>query len=252
VTLEIGAGSTTDDFSAIDWGNGPFFIKTEIDPDGGVNYTIEGTSQLLSVPYALFAKSAASTEEIDPFFNNAVASDITAEDTTRWGTKELPVAQAGNIVTFDGNNWLAKDLVVTTSTTGSSTVINNMQPYLALNYCIALQGLYPSRNSSDPFVGEIQLFGFNFTPRGFAPCSGQLLAISQNQALFSLLGTIYGGDGRTTFGLPDLRGRTPISYGQGPGLSNRNIGEKSGTETFILNVNQMPAHSHIVNISYED
>lgn len=85
--------------------------------------------------------------------------------------------------------------------------------------------------TSQPFLGTIAAFGFNFPPRGWAQCNGQLLPISSNEALFSLLGTIYGGDGRTTFGLPDLRGRMPIHQGQGPGLSNRRIGEKGGAET---------------------
>ena len=80
----------------------------------------------------------------------------------------------------------------------------------------------------EPFLGQIQLFGFNFAPRGWAFCNGQLLPISQNSALFSLLGTIYGGDGRTTFGLPDLRGRNAIHFGQGPGLPNFAIGSKGG------------------------
>ena len=80
----------------------------------------------------------------------------------------------------------------------------------------------------DPFIGEIIMFGGNFAPRGWALCNGQLLAISSNPALFSILGTTYGGDGRTTFGLPDLRGRVPMSSGQGPGLTNRPLGQKSG------------------------
>lgn len=97
---------------------------------------------------------------------------------------------------------------------------------------------------SDPFVGEIRMFAGNFAPRGWALCDGQLLAVSQNDALFSLLGTIYGGDGRTTFGLPELRGRIPIHAGSGPGLSQRRLGAKSGTEKETLTVNQLPAHTH--------
>ena len=98
--------------------------------------------------------------------------------------------------------------------------------------------------SSSPFIGSICLAGFNFCPRGYAPADGQLVAISSNPALFSLLGTIYGGDGRTTFGLPDLRGRIPIHAGQGPGLSNRRLGAKAGAEHVTLTVNQLPSHSH--------
>ena len=97
---------------------------------------------------------------------------------------------------------------------------------------------------SEPFVGEIRMFGGNFAPRGWALCDGQLLSISTNDALFSLLGTIYGGDGRTTFGLPDLRGRVPIHLGQGPGLSNRRIGAKTGLEKVTVTTGQLPQHSH--------
>lgn len=97
---------------------------------------------------------------------------------------------------------------------------------------------------SEPFVGEIKMVGFNFAPVGWANCDGQLLPISQHNALFSLLGTYYGGDGRTTMGLPDLRGRFPMSTGSGPGLTPRSMGQKSGTETHILADNQMPIHNH--------
>jgi microcystin-dependent protein len=97
---------------------------------------------------------------------------------------------------------------------------------------------------ADPFVGEIRLFGGNFAPQGWALCDGRLLAIAQNTALFSLLGTNYGGDGRTTFALPDLRGRAPIHMGQGSGLTPRSIGYASGRETVALTAQECPAHSH--------
>lgn len=100
---------------------------------------------------------------------------------------------------------------------------------------------------SEPFVGEVRMFAGNFAPRGWAFCDGQLLAVSQNDALFSLLGTIYGGDGRTTFGLPDLRGRIPIHSGEGPGLSPRRLGSKGGSEKETLTVNQLPSHTHPAN-----
>ena len=99
----------------------------------------------------------------------------------------------------------------------------------------------------ETFLGEIRMFAGNFAPTGWAFCQGQLLPIAQNQALFSLLGTTYGGDGRTTFALPDLRGRVPVGFGQGPGLSNRVIGEQFGSELVTLNINQMPSHNHTVN-----
>src|SRR5688572_4385704 len=97
----------------------------------------------------------------------------------------------------------------------------------------------------EPFLGQIQAFGFNFAPRGWAQCQGQLLAISANTALFSLLGTTYGGNGQTTFALPDLRGRTMVGQGQGPGLSPYVIGEQGGTENVTLTVNNLAAHTHV-------
>ena len=100
--------------------------------------------------------------------------------------------------------------------------------------------------SSDPLIGEVAIFAGNFAPRGWALCHGQLLQISQNTALFSILGTTYGGDGRTTFGLPDLRGRAAMGPRTGPGLSNRSLGQKVGTETEALTTLQMPNHTHIV------
>jgi len=97
---------------------------------------------------------------------------------------------------------------------------------------------------SNPFLGEIRLFAGNFNPRGWAFCNGALLAISQNDALYALLGTTFGGDGVNTFGLPDLQGRLPVGQGTGPGLSSYVVGQKGGTETVTLNTNQMPIHSH--------
>jgi microcystin-dependent protein len=96
----------------------------------------------------------------------------------------------------------------------------------------------------DPFIGTICMFGFNFPPRTWALCNGQLLSISQNTALFALLGTTYGGNGQTTFALPDLRGRVPIHFGQGPGLSDYSLGQVGGVESSTMTVNQMPAHAH--------
>jgi microcystin-dependent protein len=98
-----------------------------------------------------------------------------------------------------------------------------------------------------PILGQIQAFGFNFAPRGWAACDGQLLPINQNQALFSLLGTIYGGDGITTFALPDLRGRSPMHIGHGPGLSSRSIGQRSGQEQVTLNILEIPSHNHVAS-----
>ncbi len=102
---------------------------------------------------------------------------------------------------------------------------------------------------SEPYLGEISMFGGNFTIRGYAPCNGQLLSISQNTALFSILGTTYGGNGRTDFGLPDLRGRCAIGVGQGAGLSSFILGQNGGSQNVTLNINQMPAHSHPVTVT---
>jgi len=101
----------------------------------------------------------------------------------------------------------------------------------------------PVFGGSEPFVGEIMFFGGNFAPIGWALCDGQLLS-TQNDALFSLLGTIYGGDGRTTFAVPDMRGRFPVHQGTGPGLSPHQLGQKAGAETVTLTTNQIPDHSH--------
>lgn len=97
---------------------------------------------------------------------------------------------------------------------------------------------------ADPFVAEIRIFPFNFAPRGWAWCDGQLMPLSQNTALFSLLGTTYGGDGKSNFALPDLQGRAPMHPGQGPGLSLHDLGESAGSETVTLTETEMPAHPH--------
>lgn len=231
VTLEIGGGSVVEgSIAAINWAKGPFFLKVETDIKGGTNYTIIGASQLLSVPYALYAKKAESLDgsitETDPAFEGA---------------------EKDNLLTYDGTNWVAKDLVL--GQTGGGQEQNNMQPWLAVSFCIALQGIFPSRNAAEPFLAEIMMFGGNFAPRGWAFCDGQILSIAQNTALFSLLGTTYGGDGRTTFGLPDLRGRVPLHHGNGTGLTDRKLGQKGGTETNTMTIQQMPAHTH--SISYD-
>ncbi len=101
--------------------------------------------------------------------------------------------------------------------------------------------------STEPFIGEVKIFGFNFAPKGYATCQGQLLAISQNTALFSLLGTQYGGNGTVTFGLPDLQGRVAIGQGQGPGLPPYTIGERSGQPNVTLVSSNIPSHIHTLN-----
>jgi microcystin-dependent protein len=174
-TIEIGGGTPVSGrFETIDWPSGPYFVKTETDPTGGLRYSITGTSQLLSVPYALHAKTA------------------------------------------------------------DNLIGNKMPPFLTINYIIATQGTFPTRDSgSDPgttLIGEIKMFAGNFAPVGWAFCDGQLLPIAQNTALFSVLGTTYGGNGTTNFMLPDLRGRVSIHAGQGTGLTNRSLGSSGGSE----------------------
>ena len=247
INLEIGTGTTMDDFNGIDWGSAAHFVKITVD---GV---LMGTSQLLSVPYALYAKKSGDSfsgdyndlnnkpnlSEQDPVYGASVASGITDAGSAKVITDDertklnnaitvTGAITAGNLISYDGNNWVATDLDVSsshsTSLTGNNQAINNLQPYQTVNFCIALQGVFPSRNGLDPFIAEIMMFGGNFAPRGWALCDGQLLAISQFQALFSLLGTTYGGDGRTTFGLPDLRGRVAMHPGNGPGLKFKKFG----------------------------
>lgn len=101
---------------------------------------------------------------------------------------------------------------------------------------------------ADPFVAEIRIFPFNFAPKGWAWCDGQLLPLSQNTALFSLLGTTYGGNGKSNFALPDLQGRSPMHPGQGPGLSLHDLGETGGSETVSLLESEIPAHSHSIRV----
>jgi microcystin-dependent protein len=105
---------------------------------------------------------------------------------------------------------------------------------------------------ADPFVAEIRIFPFNFAPKGWAWCNGQLMPLSQNTALFSLLGTTYGGDGKSTFALPDLEGRAPMHPGQGPGLSLHDLGETGGSETVTLLESEIPAHSHTLRAVEDD
>lgn len=100
---------------------------------------------------------------------------------------------------------------------------------------------------ADPYVGEIRIVGFNFAPQGWALCNGQILPISQYTALFSLLGTTYGGDGRSNFALPNMQGNAPMHWGEGPGLSPYDLGETGGEPSVTLTTNQIPAHSHTLN-----
>jgi microcystin-dependent protein len=135
--------------------------------------------------------------------------------------------QVGDLITWDGSNWVNMQPAAQHFTFN----VENRQPFLTLNYCIALQGIFPSRSDGSPFLSQVELFGFNFAPTGWAQCNGQLLPISQNTALFSLLGTNFGGNGTTNFALPNFQGRVPVGMGQGPGLSNFIEGVSGGAES---------------------
>ncbi len=180
-------------------------------------YTVMDPRQPLTpTPYALYALNTPEGPTLaaeTPLHYNPATNTIGLNAGT----------SSGDLMTWNGNNWISQPV--------QDLNLSNMQPYLTVNFIIALQGTFPSRNSSEPFLAQIIMFGGNFNPRGWALCDGQLLSISQNSALFSLLGTTFGGDGRTTFGLPDLRGRVPVHAGTGPGLSQRRLGSKGGTET---------------------
>jgi microcystin-dependent protein len=140
-----------------------------------------------------------------------------------------PGTASGDLISWDGANWVNKQPVVQHFTASA----DNRQPFLAINYCIGTQGIFPSRNAAEPFLGEIDLFSFQFAPTGFAQCNGQLMSIAQNVALFALLGTQYGGNGTTNFALPDLRGRVPIHVGSN-GATTYSIGQAGGVETNTL------------------
>jgi microcystin-dependent protein len=343
VSLEIGSGTlVTGTFGAINWANGPYFIKTQTDPTGGNNYTIFGTNELMSVPYALFsangtpgatgpqgpigltgatgapgpqgatgsqgpigltgATGATGTNGVDgavgatgpqgpigltgatgapgPQGVTGSQGPIGLTGTTgatgpqgpqgpigltgatgstgpqgpigltgSAGTGLPTGVNTGNVVMYDaiGNNWVAKNITI--GATGGSQPFSIMPPYLALNFCIIYQGIYPSNGGSgsgDNYIANIQMFAGTFAPGGTYLCNGTLLSIAQNTALFSLIGTIYGGNGSTTFALPDLRGRFPIHTGSGPGLSSYSMGQMGGSENKTLFINNIPAHNHSV------
>ncbi len=140
-----------------------------------------------------------------------------------------PASQDGDVLTWStsGNHWIA-DRPSTLSVIPHE--ISNIQPYNTVRFVIATQGVFPSRNAAEPFIAEIMMFGSNFAPRGWLNCDGQLLPINSYISLFALIGTFYGGDGRTTFAVPDLRGRVPIHPGSGPGLTPYSQGQKGGSE----------------------
>jgi microcystin-dependent protein len=141
-----------------------------------------------------------------------------------------PGTNSGDLLTWDGNNWVNTQPAVQ----HFNISVDNHQPFVVINYVIGLFGIYPSQNdATEPYLGEIYMMGCNFAPTGFALCDGQLLPIAQYDALFNLLGTTYGGDGQTTFALPNLQSRVPMHQGNN-GTSNYVIGQTGGSETMTF------------------
>lgn len=190
---------------------------------GGAEEVTLTTQQIPVHNHAVLANTAAGNEP-SPVGNNIWA----AESVVSQYTAVNPVVATGS---------------PSMTPTGGSQPHTNIQPYLSFNFILSLYGIFPSQSGgggTDPFLSEIKLFSFNFAPSGWAKCEGQLLPINQNQALFSLLGTTYGGNGQTNFALPDLRGRVPMHMS-----NNHNLGEQGGQQAHTLTISEMPAHNHI-------
>jgi microcystin-dependent protein len=157
-----------------------------------------------------------------------------------------PATSDGAVIAWNSGSgtWINQNLI--TSNTGGNQSFSIRNPYQSVNCIIALFGVFPSRSQIEPFIGQISWFSGNFAPRSWALCDGQLLAINSNTALFAIIGTTYGGDGRTTMALPDMRGRVPLHAGNGPGLSDVRLGDKGGAEIRTLSIGEMPSHNHAI------
>ena len=220
-------------------------------PDANAMLDIESTQKGVLMPSLTAAQQATLSAVLTPaemgmlvrdavtgkpiFWNGAAWKN--ASGTTLTATPMLSVSSTNNIalnpgtavgdlITWDGTNWINMQPAVQ----HFSLAVDNRQPFLTLNYCIALTGVFPSRSSDNPFLSEIELYAFSFPPKGFALCNGQLLSIAQNTALFSLMGTTYGGNGTSTFQLPNLQGRVPMHAGSN-GTSNYVLGQTGGVES---------------------
>jgi microcystin-dependent protein len=216
--LAIGKGTVLSGLyeKSINWAGGSKFLKIEMSPDG-INYVLSGISQIQNVPYAIYAQNAGNVVNYNGQLPVAVSK-----------TNEIGLNAAtspGDLMSWDGTNWVAKPPVVQHFT------VNNLQPSLVTNYFISLYGIYPTPAGGSPYIGEIILFPGYFEPAGFALCDGRLLSISENETLFNVIGTTFGGDGQTTFAIPDLRGRVAIHAGTLKGGAQYILGSQGGTET---------------------
>ena len=185
--------------------------------------------ELKSTTQGLLPPRMTPTERtaLAPFLNTSTTGMLVLDS----ATGKIFIWSGSAFVDYTAYSGVYPISVNTSTNQISIAAQSNFQPYLVMNYCIALQGIFPSRSGENPFVGEIECFAFNFAPIGWAQCDGQLMAITQNTALFSLIGTYYGGNGTSNFALPNLQGRMPVCMGQGIGLSNQVIGEVNGSET---------------------
>ena len=222
-------------------------------PDANAVLTISSTSKGVLIPRLTSAQQTTLAGTLTTGQTGMLIADATTGALMAWGgssfvsparlSGKAPIAvsatnqvslnagtSVGDLITWDGTNWVNMQPAIQ----HFSIQVNNLQPYLTVNYCIAMNGIFPARSDATPFVSQIQIFPFNFAPTGWAFCNGQLLAISQNTALFSLIGTFYGGNGTTNFALPNLQGAVPIQMGQGPGLSSFIEGETGGSTTVII------------------
>ncbi|MDD5759606.1 MAG: tail fiber protein [Desulfobulbaceae bacterium] len=214
---------------------------------------VEAAGQLLQISTNQALFSLMGTYYGGNGVNNFALPDL--RDTTMIGRNSgnvpgVQVGEASTIITtpqLPTHDHIIPGAPDLTGMAGNSQPIDNMQPSLSVSYVIATQGAFPPRDGSpsySPFIGQVSAFVGNFAPGGYAFADGSLLSISQNTALFSILGTTYGGNGKTTFALPDLRDRTIIGAGHGPGLTDRLLGEVVGAEQITLSPDQMPSHTH--------
>ena len=196
-------------FAGIAWSSGDKYLKVEIDPAAGTNFSDMGTSQLLSVPYALHAETSADNSWLKDGNNSYNANTGNVGIGTFAPTAKLDVA--GHVKITDGTEGTGK--VLTSDANGQAGWADPMDNGAGAMYCIALSGTFPSQgtgcnvNGAGIYLGEIRIFPYSFVPCGWQKCDGTLLSIAANNALFTLLGTTYGGDGQNTFAVPDYRNK---------------------------------------------